>query len=151
MLDFGWFVVFSSFCQSKFNQIILFIYVFHMFFFDIFIISTCGAYVELVPPMLHLVAWMPSKGQSVYGQTFFCTILVSMLYHICTIISRPVSGQSGHIWYCKQSFASCHLAWCRSKKRFDKDLIKDLGRWWEEDGKKFLDCCHVIIMSLQYI
>ena len=44
---------------------------------------------ELVPPMLHLVAWMPSKGQSVYGQTFF----VPYLYQCCIIFVPSFPGQ----------------------------------------------------------
>ena len=71
------------------------------------------------------------------------------LYHTCIIFVPSFPGQSGHIWYCKQSFASCHdlVRLDAVRKRFDKGSGKMMGIWWEEVFK--LLPCHynVPIMS----
>lgn len=147
MLDFGWFVVFSSFCQSKFNQIILFIYVFHMFF----LISSLFLHVELMwslfrPCCILLPGCHPKVSQSM-ARLFF----VPYLYQCCIIFVPSFPGQYPvNLAIFGIANRVLHLVILLDAVR-KKGLIKDLGRWWEEDGKKFLDCCHVIIMSLQYI
>ena len=71
------------------------------------------------------------------------------LYHSCIIFVPSFPGQSGHIWYCKQSLASCHdlVRLDVVRKRFEKGSGKMMGIWWEE-AFKLLPCHYnVPIMS----